>query len=656
MAKDKVKITGAWNAWSESVQQGNLVRPDGESTWILVRTQPGRTVEPAAFAALKTRGRMLAQLDHPSLLTLLHVTKMSGSPAWVYEGFQGVSLARALDVANSKRDFIPVRTILEVAERVTQGVRAALAQGEALVSDGLRVVHPGPALSEVLVDAVGAVRLAGFEIVGVDEDEVVAPQGYGPANPGTSEQRAVYGIAAMLVHLLGGARPADAGEDQQRQDAVIRRAVIRTLARPGEAIPDSFMELLQRALSFHPEDRPVLAVLEEGLNQAAASLAGAGVRGWAPQTIPGLLALAEDGYPDPEAARSKRHIEPADDGSFSSSPGRRVQVEQPPREVKTMVGRAPVSVEELQRYASSPPEATPLSTGPSLEASMTSETDVASSLKAGGDVEVTEIGVPIDDVPAEDTVEAVKPEESDALGGWPLIVGLVVGMFVAVGVGQFAVNKMVSTNDALMAQGPAAAPPAGPSTLPIQDETQVTLKMVSDADDVAKPTDDEGSAASRLGTDTAPPDGTVMPSADADEPSADADDAPGSGSADGVAESRSSGDVSGAPDGGERVRSRRSRAAEEAKNTETPEASTAAASGDVFQVSFTSSDPTMDRMVVRCHKGGDGEGARVVSIVRAGKGNCRVEGIWGDSKKIVMQLVEGPKSYSCFKDGERRCE
>ena len=64
----------------------------------------------------------------------------------------------------------------------------------------------------------------------------------------------------------------------------------------------------------------------------------------------------------------------------------------------------------------------------------------------------------------------------------------------------------------------------------------------------------------------------------------------------------------------------------------------------------------MDRMVVRCHKGGTGDGAEFVTIVRAGKGPCRVEGHWGESKKTVMPVITGPRDYICFKDGARRCE
>ena len=98
MAKDKVKITGDWSAWAEPVHQGRLVRPDGEAAWVLIRCRPDEQVDDEGFAALKVMGRLMARIDHPSVLKLLHITRVDGVPAWVYEGFQGVSVARVRGV------------------------------------------------------------------------------------------------------------------------------------------------------------------------------------------------------------------------------------------------------------------------------------------------------------------------------------------------------------------------------------------------------------------------------------------------------------------------------------------------------------------------------------------------------------------------------
>ena len=136
------------------MHQGRLVRPDGEAVWVLIRCRPDEQVDDDGFAALKTKGRLMARIDHPSVLKLLHITRVDGVPAWVYEGFQGVSVARALDVASAQREFLPARAVMDIAERTVQGIQAGIQQGHDLQGPGSGVVHVGPAPSEVLVDAV----------------------------------------------------------------------------------------------------------------------------------------------------------------------------------------------------------------------------------------------------------------------------------------------------------------------------------------------------------------------------------------------------------------------------------------------------------------------------------------------------------------------
>ena len=611
MAKDKVKITGDWSAWAEPVHQGRLVRPDGEAAWVLIRCRPDEQVDDEGFAALKTKGRLMARIDHPSVLKLLHITRVDGVPAWVYEGFQGVSVARALDVASTQREFLPARAVMDMAERTVQGIQAGIQQGRDLQGPGSGVVHVGPAPSEVLVDAVGAIRLAGFRVVGEGEQPPSSPTGYAPARPGTAEQRAAYGVGAMLVHLLGGERPASAGVERARQDAVIRRSMIRVLARPGEAIPESVTALIQRALSFDPDERPELDEIQDTLSLASAGLKSAGLRSWAPLTIPVLLNMGEHGYPDPDTARMKRHIEPTDDSSFLSSPGRKRKAEKkaPPREVKTTVGRPAVNPRDLQPYEADPAEATPFIGSQSLDSMPTSETDVASLQIRRMSGEATEPEIPVEVGGVEDTWEVETAEEPERVGGWPLVAGLIIGMIVAVGVGQVAVDTMVSST------APAVEQPTSPQPVPAAPSTEQAEVVLAAAADTGE--DEE-------------PDSVPESASSGDSGEADAEDAPS------------------APAASEPPRTRK-KAAE-------PQSAPDEAEPDVFQVTFRSADTTMDRMVVRCHKGGTGEGAEFVTIVRAGKGPCRVEGHWGESKKTVMPVITGPRDYTCFKDGARRCD
>ena len=90
VGKDRVKIIGDWSAWAEPVRQGRLIRPDGEAVWVLIRIRPDLMVDDEGFGLLKQEGRLMGRIDHPSVLRLLHVTRVDGRVAWVYEGAQAV--------------------------------------------------------------------------------------------------------------------------------------------------------------------------------------------------------------------------------------------------------------------------------------------------------------------------------------------------------------------------------------------------------------------------------------------------------------------------------------------------------------------------------------------------------------------------------------
>ena len=152
--------------------------------------------------------------------------------------------------------------------------------------------------------------------------------------------------------------------------------------------------------------------------------------------------MGEHGYPDPDTARMKRHIEPTDDSSFLSSPGRKRKAEKkaPPREVKTTVGRPAVNPRDLQPYEADPAEATPFIGSQALDSMPTSETDVASLQIRRMSGEATQPEIPVDVGDVEDTWEVETAEEPERVGGWPLVAGLIIGMVVAVGVGQVAVD------------------------------------------------------------------------------------------------------------------------------------------------------------------------------------------------------------------------
>jgi hypothetical protein len=618
VAKDVVKILGDWNAWAEPVRQGRLVRPDGESSWVLIRCRADVVLDADSWRAIKLHGRLISRIDHPGVLHLFHTSKVDGQPAWVYEGFQAVSLARALDVANANKEFLPARAAVEAVERASQGIRAALTQGQNIQGSPGPVIHLGPAPSELLVDSTGSLRVAGFSIEVEGAPGLRAPSGYAPFKPGTPAQRAVYGLGALLVHLLGGERPGTAGDDERRQSAVIRRAVIRVLSRPGEAVPDTMTDLIRSVLAFEPEDRPTLSELQDVLVSAAEQFGSAGLRTWAPERVPGLLKQAELGYPDPDTVRMRRHIESSEEaggGAFTPKKAKPMV----PREVATIVGRPAISP-QAPLFSSDPhAEATPLVSSTSLSANPTSETDIAGAYSDVGKAEAESTDpVPFEIDGREDTWERTGADDSSRLGGWPLILGAMIGMVVAAVVGWFAVEHMLaaplSTDIVDFSGSPRALPKSTvPAVAAVPAELEVAVEV------------EKGVGAPQAAIEASP----AIPSPPVEV------------------------EVPVEPSSGKTTPSDTTAAS--TRPSATP-ATDGGSDPEEFVVSFRSFDGTIDRMMVICHIGGVGEGVELVQIIQAGRGPCTVHGFRGTEKVSVFTTLTGPNDYACFKGGARTCE
>jgi hypothetical protein len=469
----------------------------------------------------------------------------------------------------------------------------------------------------LLLDSVGAVKVAGFAVETDSGPQIPAEAGYAPAQPGTPEQRGAYGLAALLVHLLGGERPGNAGSDASRQDAVIRRSVIRVLARPGEAVPEAIIDLIKAGLSFEPDRRPEFTAMEDELARAATELGSMALRTWAPSAVPGLLQQQEAGYPDRDSTRLRRHIDLENDSSsYDAPPVRSRATESTPRDVATVLAKVDVAAalaaaeEQIARDTSGMVSQT------SFGAIPTSETDVKVANEVILAAERAEPAPVQLDIGGPDDTWEIEPEPEGKMGGWPLIAGLVIGMVVAAVVGWVAVEHMVEQAPSEAEQVPMMATPGSlasePPTKPIAEPPALSDEIIEQpVDEVVPEAEPEGEEAVEV----------VEPEEVAAEP---------------VVTPPSPPVVERTP---------------LAPRTVPP----AAPVPDVFTVTFRNGSSTIDRLVVRCHKGGVGEGAEVVYIAGAGKGPCRVEGYTGGDKIAVSAILTGPQNFTCFEGNARLC-
>lgn len=634
MAKDRVKILSEWSAWAEPVRQGRLIRPDGDAIWVLIRGRPDVSCNEEEFQRLRQTGRWMARIDHPSVLRLIHINRIGGEPVWVYEGFQGVSLARALDVLVAQGQHFPAKAAVEAVHRTIQGVRAGLRQGRDVQGAGGSVIHPGTAPSEILVDAVGAIKVAGFAVDSPGAPTLPAPRGYQPVEAGSPEQAAAYGLGALLTHLLGGERPGRSAETIDRHQVVVRRSVIRVLSRPGEAIPESLVELIKSALSFEPDERPALTVMEDVLSQVAKTLTSAGVRNWAPTTVPALLQQQEEGYPDPDTGRMRKHIDAhTDEISMGPPPVRKpTGVDS---EAVTMTGPGAAPTDETFG------DATPLISLPSNSSLPTSETDVrlfqsAGDVAAGGG----ESPPALDIGQADDTWDGDE-DDSARMGGWPLVAGAAIGMILAAVVGWVVVEHMLEPQGNVQSDMVHAVPAETEPAEVLESKEELAKEMAepieepsADVEPIEEPPPPDSAPVAEEPPAKVPPEASSVPKKTKAKTPTVAKSMPSAPNPAKVAKAA-------AP--------KTSKAAKAAASRPTPVP-------EFFTVTFRAVDPSIERIEVKCHKGGNAQGGTVVHIPKAGVGPCRVIGYRGTERLDVSVILKKPAVFACFEGGLRTCK
>ncbi|NOY27583.1 MAG: hypothetical protein GXP62_17095, partial [Oligoflexia bacterium] len=255
---------------------------------------------------------------------------------------------------------VPVRGVVEVGLAVVDAVGDAWTGSG---SAGIAVVHPGVTPGHVLISRQGELRVMGFRAVPVGLS-LPPPPGYGAPEGGQDGPALVYGIGALLSELLSGELPPGSASDEGHHAAVVRRALIRVLSRPGARVPESVMAIMRQCLAFSPADRPSLPRLAVDLARVADSLPQAELSTWAQNAIPSLwIRLAGDPSeigpppvrPSPTLGRSPsaaRGLEP--EGVSSDAQG--ADLAQP--ESRDVPEHDTEEMERTQEFIEAPPEVT----------------------------------------------------------------------------------------------------------------------------------------------------------------------------------------------------------------------------------------------------------------------------------------------------------
>ena len=249
---------------------------------MLVRVLVGQPSTEAALARLREDGRLLARLQHECVLRVEQTSGVGGNLALVHENFECVGLHHVVAALKGRGQGLPSRVAVEIASSVGIALEEVLK-----ITDGpRRLFHAGTTPDEVLLDGVGRVKLAGVGVQHEGEELPAARPGYAAPEGAGGWQAATWMVGALLVDLLTGEPPGDPGTDEDSHEAMLRRTILKCLARSGDTPSDMIVQAVRQALAHEADVRGTPGAFGRTLRDMAVQVATPGLRAWAPGTIP----------------------------------------------------------------------------------------------------------------------------------------------------------------------------------------------------------------------------------------------------------------------------------------------------------------------------------------------------------------------------------
>ncbi len=234
---------------------------------------PGRRHDPVYVGQILSEARIIAQLRHPNIVSILDVGRV-GDQVWLamewVDGCDSRSLRR---MARDRDTAIPLRHVVYVIRDALQGLHHA---HQARGTDGraLGIVHRDLSPGNILISRHGAVKLADFGVAAARADgparlrlvgkpQYLAPELYRGAE--ASVQSDIFALGATLWELLTMeplfARSLSFDEAMARVTSFDPRRVIAA----DLTLPDGVEPILLRALAPNPDQRydSALMMLED---------------------------------------------------------------------------------------------------------------------------------------------------------------------------------------------------------------------------------------------------------------------------------------------------------------------------------------------------------------------------------------------------------
>jgi len=255
---------------------------------------PEASKNPQLLDRLRDEARLLALVNHRSVVRADGLTMHAGRWAVVMELVQGVSLARLIRQGGALTPRVAVEILAEVASALAAMHGARQPSGEPL-----EILHRDVKPGNVKVTATGDVKLLDFGNARAEYRQrearteqltygtlaYMAPERFAGTEVPPGD---VYSLGTMAFELLTARRFGPPAEDPDEHATRRHKRMTwlqERLGPQGHAI----VSLLEAMLALDPAARPTAAEIERSLLQISGTLPGPSLRLWAMDHIPGLL-------------------------------------------------------------------------------------------------------------------------------------------------------------------------------------------------------------------------------------------------------------------------------------------------------------------------------------------------------------------------------
>ncbi|MEQ1506278.1 MAG: serine/threonine-protein kinase [Myxococcota bacterium] len=260
-----------------------------------------------AMARLTDEARLLAILDHPSIVAAHELTRLHGRVALITEYIEGADLARFCSVHHR----LPEKVIVSAVASVASALDCAYNTPSPETGKPLRMVHRDIKPENLRLSRHGEVKVLDFGIARSGElaREARTSSGNVPFTPGYTPPEAfvalkqepptdVFALGATVYRLLTaerfyeGIKVKDQAALSGAPDKYAAYLAERLAELPTSHLP--IVRLVRSMLSYDPAERPTAAALQSTAELLSEALPGPTARRWAKETAwPEERALGE---------------------------------------------------------------------------------------------------------------------------------------------------------------------------------------------------------------------------------------------------------------------------------------------------------------------------------------------------------------------------